>query len=109
MKTLSGTLHREERNFTRSVREIIHHSILQLLVAGQNLGCMLLMAQSFKTECYLPWPLFIHIFVQSFMQEISTAHLLQALSANQEYRSEQNMHSQSLLSGRGKPRDEVNT
>lgn len=34
-----------------------------LLVPGQNLGCMLLMAQSFETECYLLWPLFIHIFV----------------------------------------------
>ena len=58
-----------------------------LLVAGQNLGCMLLMAQSFKTECYLLWPLFIHIFVQSFIQKISTRW--KALSANQEHRSEQ--------------------
>ena len=47
-----------------------------LLVPGQNLGCMLLMAQSFETECYLLWPLFIHIFVQSFIQKISTEHLL---------------------------------
>lgn len=47
-----------------------------LLVTGQNLGCMLLMAQNFKTECYLLWPLFIHIFVQSFIQEICTEHLL---------------------------------